>query len=169
MEQVNMIPDVAAIFTRAVSEDRIEPNAIIGEQDDLTTLNLSNRYFTPRKDAQTGTQMAKQLQFHQDVDPYGNLTRLLGTAHVHIEENNVSYYERVDGGTRYYRLKCPSDQSNARVRRYITVKPASLSVGDIVELQISFVMVPLRDNKFKAMMVLRSILVLDRTYTQVDI
>ena len=28
-------------------------------------------------------------------------------------------------------------------------------------------MVPLRDNKFKGTMVLRSILVLDRTYTQV--
>jgi len=42
-------------------------------------------------------------------------------------------------------------------------------VGDIVELQVSFIMVPLRDNKFKATMVLRSILVLDRTYTQVKI
>jgi len=98
-----MIPDVAAIFTRAVSEDRIEPNAIIGEQDGFTTMNPSNRYFTPRKDSYADSQTATELHFHQDVDPHGNLTRLLGTAHVHIEENNVSYYERVDSGTRYYR------------------------------------------------------------------
>jgi hypothetical protein len=94
--QVNMIPDIAALFTRAVSEDKIQPNAIIGELEDLSTLNASNRYFTPRKDSQT----AKELPFHQDVDPYGNLAKLLGSALVHIEENNVSYYERV-GDTRY--------------------------------------------------------------------
>lgn len=52
--------------------------------------------------------------------------------------------------------------------RYVVVKPACISVGDIVELQVSFIMVPLRDNKFKIAMVLRSILVLDRTYTQVN-
>jgi hypothetical protein len=100
-DQVNMIPDIAALFTRAVKEDKIQPNAIIGEQEDLTTLNASNRYFTPKKDAHT----AKELVFPQDVDPYGNLTRLIGTALVHIEENNVSYYERVSsaraGDTRY--------------------------------------------------------------------
>jgi hypothetical protein len=53
--------------------------------------------------------------------------------------------------------------------RYLIAKPTCISVGDIVELQVSFIMVPLRDNKFKPTMVLRSILVLDRTYTQVKI
>jgi hypothetical protein len=149
-----------------VSEDKIQPNAIIGEQEDFTTLNASNRYFTPKKDAQ----MAKELRFDEDVDPHGNLTRHLGTGHVHIEENSVSYYERVGsvnaGETRYiiYILFC---QANTRKCRYVAVKPACVSVGDIVELQVSFIMVPLRDNRFKATMVLRSILVLDRTYTQV--
>jgi len=96
--QLNMIPDIAALFTRAVSEDKIQPNTIIGDLEDFSTLNASNRYFTPRKDAQ----MAKELTFHQDVDPYGHLTRLLGSAHMHIEENTVSYYERVcSGDTKY--------------------------------------------------------------------
>ena len=164
-----MIPDIAALFTRAMSEDKIQPNAIIGGQEDLTTLNASNRYFTPRKDAQ----MAKELVFHQDVDPYGNLTRLLGTALVHIEENDVSYYERVSsthaGDTRYIPSKVCSINLTPLNCRYVAVKPACLSIGDIVELQVSFIMVPLRDSKFKVTMVLRSILVLDRTYTQVTI
>ena len=56
-----------------------------------------------------------------------------------------------------------------KVRRYISVKPASVCIGDLVELQASFIMVPLRDNNFKATMVLHSILVLDRTYTQVKV
>ncbi len=103
-----MIPEIAALFTRAVSEDKIDPNTIIGEQDALTTLNASNHYFTSKKDAQ----MARELDFHRDINPYGNLTRLLGTAHVHIEENNVSYYERVNsvhaGEARYASLKVSS-------------------------------------------------------------
>jgi len=60
LDQVNMIPEIAALFTRAVSEDKIDPNAIIGEKDALTTLNASNRYFTSKKDAQT----ARELDFH---------------------------------------------------------------------------------------------------------
>jgi len=91
-----MIPDITALFARAISEDKIQPNTIIGDLEEFSTLNASNRYFTPRKDAQ----MAKELPFHQDVDPYGHLTRLLGLSHVHIEENTVSYYERV-GDAKY--------------------------------------------------------------------
>jgi len=90
-DQVKAIPELAAIFTRAVSEDKIQPNAIIGDIEDMATLSASNRYFTPRKHVEG----AKELTFPQDVDPYGNLTRLLGTAHVHIDENVVSYFERV--------------------------------------------------------------------------
>lgn len=143
--QLDMIPDIVALFTRAVNEDRIEPHSIIGELKELSTLHASNRYFTPKKAAPN----AKKLTFHRDVDPFGNLARLLGPAHVHIEENVVSYYECV-GNT-----------------KYVNIKPASISVGDLVELQVSFIMVPLRENKFKATMVLHSILVLERMFTQV--
>ena len=94
--QLNMIPDIAALFTRAIAEDKIQPNAIVGELGEFLTLNASNRYFTPRKDART----AKELAFHGDVDPHGNLSRLVGPTHTHIEENTVSYYERV-GDAKY--------------------------------------------------------------------
>ncbi len=40
--QLNMIPDIAALFTRAVSEDKIQPNTIIGDLEDFSTLNASN-------------------------------------------------------------------------------------------------------------------------------
>ena len=84
-----MVPEIAALFTRAVSEDKIQPNAIIREQDGMTTLNASNRYFTPKKDSKNG----KELPFHQDIDPHGNLARLLGSGYSHIDDNNVFYYE----------------------------------------------------------------------------
>jgi len=91
-----MVPDIAALFTRAINEDKIQPNAIVGQLEEFPALYTSNRYFTPRKDART----VKELAFHSDVDPYGNLSRLLGPMHIHIEENTVSYYERV-GDTKY--------------------------------------------------------------------
>ena len=94
--QLDVVPDIAALFTRAINEDKIQPDVIVGELEVFSTLNASNRYFTPRKDAWT----EKELTFHSDVDPYGNLSRLLGNLHMHIEENNVSYYERV-GDTKY--------------------------------------------------------------------
>jgi hypothetical protein len=161
-----MIPEIVALFTRAVKEDKIQPNSIIGDLEEFTTLNASNRYFTPRKDIQT----AKELAFHRDVDPHGNLARLLGTAHAHIDDNVVSYYERVGHDNPKYRSVASQKSTfelTIETHRYVNVKPGSVCVGDIVELQVSFIMVPLRDNKFKATMVLRSILVLDHTFTQV--
>src|SRR6266545_2866889 len=77
--QLDMIPEITVLFTRAVSEDRIQSNM----------LNTSNQYFMPRRDAQ----LAQELAFAHDVDSHGNLARLLGSALVHIEGNTVSYYK----------------------------------------------------------------------------
>ncbi|KAF8815676.1 hypothetical protein BYT27DRAFT_7079376 [Phlegmacium glaucopus] len=41
--------------------------------------------------------------------------------------------------------------------------------GDIVEIQVSFIVVPLKDNKFKMIVVLRSITLLDPYFSQVRI
>ena len=98
--QLDMILDVTALFTRAINEDKIQSNTIIGELNELPTLNASNQYFTPKKDALD----TKLLAFHKDVDPFGNLTRLLGLDRVHIEENIVSYYKHVGGEIAKYKL-----------------------------------------------------------------
>ena len=47
------------------------------------------------------------------------------------------------------------------------VKPVIFGVGDIVEVQASFMAVPLKQGKFKSMMVLRGIMLVDGTFTQV--
>jgi hypothetical protein len=86
--QLNVVPDIAALFTRAVNEDKMQPNAIVGELEEFSTLNASNRYFTPRKDAWT----AKELAFQSDVDPYGNLSRLIGPINIEqIQDNEGSH------------------------------------------------------------------------------
>lgn len=47
------------------------------------------------------------------------------------------------------------------------VNPQIFHVGDIVEAQVSFIAVPLKDNKHKTIVVLRSIVLLDASFSQV--
>ena len=50
--------------------------------------------------------------------------------------------------------------------RFISTKPITFRHGDIVEVQVSFAMLPLREKKFKLSLILRSISLLDATYSQ---
>ena len=47
------------------------------------------------------------------------------------------------------------------------VKPVIFGVGNIVELQALFMAVPLKQGKFRSVMVLRGITLIDSTFTQV--
>ena len=46
------------------------------------------------------------------------------------------------------------------------MNPQNFHIGDIIEAQISFIAVPLKDNKYKMIAVLRSIVLLDASFTQ---
>jgi hypothetical protein len=46
-------------------------------------------------------------------------------------------------------------------------KPQIFRIGDIVEVQMSFVCVPLKEQNFKLLTVLHSIALIDSTFTQV--
>lgn len=47
------------------------------------------------------------------------------------------------------------------------VNPQIFRVGDLVEAQVSFIGVPLKNNKYKMMVVLQSIALLNATFSQV--
>lgn len=53
------------------------------------------------------------------------------------------------------------------MKRVDVVNPQIFRVGDIVEAQVSFIAAPLKDNKHKMIIVLRSIALLDPTFSQV--
>jgi len=57
---------------------------------DLPAVETSNRYFTPKVDANAGD--AQELT--QEVDPDGQLARAAGSSFVHTGENKVHYYEK---------------------------------------------------------------------------
>ena len=53
--------------------------------------------------------------------------------------------------------------------RFVPTKPITFSTGDIVEVQVSFALLPLREKKYKLALILRSLTLFDSSYTQVRI
>ena len=53
------------------------------------------------------------------------------------------------------------------VCRFDKALPAVFQLGDIVEVQVSFVALPQRDNKAKLSLILRGISLLEKEFTQV--
>ena len=51
--------------------------------------------------------------------------------------------------------------------RFQPTKPQTFQVGDIVEVQVSFIAIPIRDNKWKISTILRSVKLFDGRFTQV--
>ena len=53
--------------------------------------------------------------------------------------------------------------------RFKDSRPHIFRIGDIVEVQVSFVVVPQKDGKKKMMPILRSLALLDASFTKVNI
>ncbi|KDR66261.1 hypothetical protein GALMADRAFT_19944, partial [Galerina marginata CBS 339.88] len=142
------VAEVHTLFGRIVGDERLQDCSIYATFEEHAAVEMSNRYFTPRREA--GSATGRLLG--EDIDPLGILTKAAGTEYIHTEDNEVYYYER--------RGKNESDQ------RFASVLPVIFQVGDIVEVQVSFALLPLREGKLKTCMILRSISLLDGSQTQ---
>ena len=80
--------------------EKLEECQIITSYKEMSALELSNRYFTPRKDIAE----ADELILSADIDPYGYLAKAAGTALCHTEENAVLYFERQGSNDDNYKL-----------------------------------------------------------------
>ncbi|KAM6491408.1 hypothetical protein JOM56_013182 [Amanita muscaria] len=107
------------------------------------SLIASNRYFTNRHDQSHHP----HVPLGANVDPDGVLQQAMGDEFVHLHENQVEYFEAVKiGGV---------------INKHKKINPIKFRIGDIVEAQISFVTYQLRGNKYKLIVVLRAITLLD--------
>ena len=108
------------------------------------------------------------------IDPRGILENLKNLGEfIHGEENAVYYYqvrENASGSRKRYEIHTPRwVQITALTKKESmeAVNPQIFRVRDIVEAQVSFIAVPLKDKKHKMIVVLRSIALLDATFSQV--
>jgi hypothetical protein len=86
---ITSINEIYGIFQRQLPESKLQ-NWSPGTFRDYPTLELSNRYFTPKKDAPN----LEHIPFHKNVDPHGILEAMAHEGYKHTEENAVSYYAR---------------------------------------------------------------------------
>ncbi|KAF8874509.1 hypothetical protein CPB84DRAFT_1690100, partial [Gymnopilus junonius] len=145
---IDNILEIHAHLGRSVGHNNIETCGIIGDFEGQPSIEMTNRYFTHKRQAG----LAKDITFSEHVDPKGYLENAKGRNYVHIEDNAVYYYEMT------------TDKFGEN--KFIPTKPVRVQVGDIVEAQISVILAPLRDKKYKSSMIIRSLSIIDGSYTQ---
>ena len=156
------------MFDRNVPEASLEPWALTtGSTTQGIIFEASNRYFTPKRDAPD----MEPVPISPLIDPRGILENLKKEVFLHGEENQVYYYQAQESalkGTKRYEMQLSGDKSHAdEQQRMETANPQIFRVGDIVEAQVSFIVAPMKANKHKMIVVLRSIALLDGTFSQV--
>ncbi|KAH9480128.1 hypothetical protein JR316_0006725 [Psilocybe cubensis] len=88
------------------------------------------------------------IGFHPLVDPDNVLASMAGDGFIHAIDNKVQFLCR--------------EILPDRTARYYPYNPASIRIGDIVEISVAFVAFPAQGNKYKFVVALRGILVLDQ-------
>jgi len=83
------VAQVQGLFKRTFG-DRLQECSIFSSFKGYAALDMSNRYFMPRGDADDND----ICDLGQAVDPQGYLANLADSSFVHTVDNKVSYYER---------------------------------------------------------------------------
>ncbi|EFI27784.1 hypothetical protein CC1G_14707 [Coprinopsis cinerea okayama7 len=133
---------VVELFKQALGSD-----ALVGTEEKLyegdLALDFHARYFTDREVAP----QEKHIPFDDLVDPQQILETLRGTRFIHGPDNRVEYcVKRVD----------PDGKT-----RYEPVDPASIKEGDIVEVTLAFMCVPIKENRYRFLPTLRAVTLLE--------
>jgi hypothetical protein len=143
------------------------------DDTEIPCLDVSNRYFTPSRDAPG----VGSMPFHIGVNPQGILADMMTKSavysFVHAEDNQVKYYKsckELDRGRRY--VGCTFCHSFVKIigitsPRFEECEPQTFRLGNIVEVQLSFVGVPLKEKRCKLLLVLCSIALLDGQFSVV--
>ncbi|KAH7902896.1 hypothetical protein BJ138DRAFT_1120970 [Hygrophoropsis aurantiaca] len=113
-----------------------------GEYKNVVSLNIQNRYFTLRKFADG----AEKIPFNKLADPDGYLEDSNGRDLIHTDDNAVDYYASASAGAQ-------------------KISPATFRAGDIVEASLSVAMTPVSADKYKMLLILRSLAQINCTLT----
>ncbi|KAH6907176.1 hypothetical protein BKA70DRAFT_1428145 [Coprinopsis sp. MPI-PUGE-AT-0042] len=146
---VEKIGMVYAEFSRNVGEFDLAPLSLVTLGHEGPSIDVANRYFTSRKDDPYG----KALEFGTGIDPSGILTSCLGQDLLYGEDNVVEYYQRT------------LNKEDGKVS-VDAIPPVRFRVGDIVEVQATFSLVPVKGRQWKMVATLRCITLLDGSITQ---
>ncbi|KAJ7156489.1 hypothetical protein C8R43DRAFT_1125690 [Mycena crocata] len=119
------------------------------EKNGQMFFSAANRVFTAQSDAPS----EQDNDFQDGLDPLRKLVKFKTGELIHAPENIVRYYKRVQ----------EDDESPAVYQHYV---PGAFAVGDIVELQVSFVALAAGNNKVKITNRLQAVTLLDNKYSE---
>lgn len=163
------VKEIHKRFDRQFPEGTLEARAEDSSGDVYTeSIVLSNRYLTPASEAGG----LKGIPFQPGVDPKGILWDMAQgdrtRAYIHTEENQVQYYTAHRDGTGHRRcVTCNRPVKNSprpNKCRYEMCEPQTFRIGDIVQAQLTFVVIPMRGGKRKMLSILRSIALIDERF-----
>ena len=168
------IAAIHSTFTKYMRSDKLQvwtPDTF----REWSAVSVGNRYFSTGAIAAS----AEAVPFNNLVDPDGVLATVDSDKYRHTVDNDVGYFERQkkdDGGFRYVFISCIHKQFTLHLYiRYTLTSPTNISIGDIVEARLSFLAAPVttgyNDNAnkdFKLVIVLRSLALIDNTFTKVQ-
>ncbi|KAJ7182683.1 hypothetical protein C8R43DRAFT_940794 [Mycena crocata] len=125
-------------------------NAGDKEKNGQSLFNASNRLFTFQSDSPT----EQNNEFQRGVDPFRQLEKFKTSGElIHAPENIVKYFHRIQG-----------DGDNPAT--YEGCIPGAFEVGDLVEMQVSFVALAVGKNKIKIHSRLQALTLLDKQFTK---
>ncbi|KAM6493896.1 hypothetical protein JOM56_010257 [Amanita muscaria] len=142
------LTNIFVLFSRFVPADKLQACSMMGKFGEHASMDSGNRYFTAKKDNPT----ERNIPFSTDVDPNRILERAAGSGYIHSEHNIVRYYERVE--------------TTDNKIRYNEIPPVRFREGDLVEAQMTILLVPLLHGQYKMTSTLRSLTLIDATYSQ---
>ncbi|KAF8224262.1 hypothetical protein L208DRAFT_1312446, partial [Tricholoma matsutake] len=117
------VSEIYGVFDRAFTQGALGSWVLMESHG--PSLEVSNCYFMPAKPGLC----LESVPFQENVDPSGLLAKMLtssGAQCTHTEDNEVEYCQG-----------------------FKACRPQSFRQGDIVELQLSFVIVPLKEDPKK--------------------
>ncbi|KAF9455855.1 hypothetical protein BDZ94DRAFT_1315752 [Collybia nuda] len=133
--------EVHTTFAQIFPEDKLEPWQP-NKYHKHPAFEFGNHYFTHRNNATR----EEIIPFKDSIDPHHLLKNSMGNDYIRIQENNVEYFECYNG----------VDGS-----KYKNVNPVIFRIGDIVEVQFSFIAISIRGGAYKILNVLRALTLLD--------
>ncbi|KAF8871920.1 hypothetical protein BD779DRAFT_1399291, partial [Infundibulicybe gibba] len=149
---IENLKKIYVIFSRSIGSAKLQGGTCTLMFGDYPTIESFNRYFTAKKSGHRRQEYALGV----DIDPFGTLSSALGAGYYHGEDNIVNYYERT-----------VDNDNSPTSHRYLPVAPVKMQIGDIVEVQMSLIAVPLRGGQFKMTSVLRGVTLMNGQLTQV--
>ncbi|TFK53518.1 hypothetical protein OE88DRAFT_1611284, partial [Heliocybe sulcata] len=111
--------------------------------DGHPAIDVTTRFFNHSK-APGGT---ISIPFDTNIDPKGILSKLVDDKWVHTPDNTVDY--------------CQFIQKEDEKFKYIKCNPAIFRIGDIVEVEVGFIAIPIASSQVRLGLVLRSLTALD--------